>query len=125
VVAPGPRLPRWLPLIALPFVAAGALLNVRALDAFRRHGTPMDPAEQPRALVVDGPYRRTRNPMYLAGILILLGLALATRKPLALAVVPLYVLLATLVFVPSDERRMASLFGDEWRAYAGRVRRWI
>ena len=119
------RMPGWLWLVGLALMLGGVLLNFAAIASFARRETPMDAEREPVALVVDGPYAFTRNPMYVAGIVILCGLVLFLEEPRSALVLPLYVLLVARSFVPSDERRMAALFGDEWRAYTRRVRRWI
>ena len=126
VVAPGPdALPAGLELVGLALIVAGIVLNAAALRAFARHGTPVDPEKTPSALVESGPYRFTRNPMYVAGVVILVGLVLLVDEARAAIVLPLYLWLVLRRFVPSDERRMAALFDDQWRAYTRRVRRWI
>lgn len=126
ILFPGPRvLPDWMWLIGLAFMLCGLLLNFAAIAAFARRGTPMDAEREPTALVADGPYRFTRNPMYAAGIVILAGLVLFLGELRSALVLPGYVLLVARSFVPSDERRMAALFGDAWRDYTRRVRRWL
>ena len=130
VVAPGgASLPATLgvalDVVGIALVALGIALNGRATQAFRAHDTPIDPTEAPRALVEDGPYRRTRNPMYVAGVMILLGIALLSGVALTAPVLLLYVLLVARAFVPADERTMERLFGDAWRDYASRVPRWL
>ena len=126
IVAPGPDLlPEWLSAVGLALALGGMLLNGLAMEAFKRSGTPMDPDREPTALVQDGPYRWTRNPMYIGGILILSGLVFLVDEVRSAPVVLLYVLLVTRSFVPSDERRMRALFGEEWCAYTRRVRRWL
>lgn len=126
MVAPGSDvLPRGLEFVGLGLVVGGLVLNAAALRAFSRHGTAQDPEKTPSALVTSGPYRFTRNPMYVAGVIILIGLVLLVDEARAAIVLPLYVWLVARRFVPSDERRMAGLFGDEWRAYTRSVRRWL
>ena len=126
LVAPGPDLlPGWMSVAGVVLLLGGLLLNALAMHAFRRNGTPMDPDLAPTALVEDGPYRWTRNPMYIGGILILSGLVFVLDEPRSAVVVPIYVLLVARSFVPSDERRMRALFGEAWLEYTRRVRRWI
>ena len=120
VVAPGGRA-----LLGLVPVALGVALNLAAVSAFRRHATTTDPEGQPAALVTDGIYARTRNPMYLGGLLILLGFALLLDSLTPFAVPPLYAALAALRFIPPEERRLAMTFGAAYAEYAARVRRWV
>ena len=80
-------------------------------------------ASTPRALVTDGPYAITRNPMYLGHLVFLAGLIGATRSPLAAALFARQ-LTRLRSRVAQDEGRLERLFGDEYRAYRARVPRW-
>jgi protein-S-isoprenylcysteine O-methyltransferase Ste14 len=78
----------------------------------------------PAALVTTGPYANTRNPMYLGHLVFTAGLLLATRSPLALALL----VERWLRFsrrVEADEQRLSSLFGDRYEAYRRAVPRWL
>lgn len=114
----------WRAVGALPIVL-GVGLAVAALGWFRRRGTTHDPYGQPEALVVEGPYRFTRNPMYVGVMLVLLGIALLVAQWPYLLVPPLFFLAVRLGFVPREERRLAETFGDAYAAYRSRVRRWV
>jgi protein-S-isoprenylcysteine O-methyltransferase Ste14 len=87
-------------------------------------GTPA-PIEAPRTLVARGPYRYTRNPMYVAVLTVILGWALLYRA----AVLVVYAVFVNLCFhlfvVRYEERRLEREFGSEYRAYRGRVGRWL
>lgn len=78
----------------------------------------------PDRLVTGGPYSLTRNPMYLGHLIFSLGLVLTFRSPVAAVLT----FLRTVYFterVLKDEDRLAARFGDEYRVYATRVKRWI
>jgi protein-S-isoprenylcysteine O-methyltransferase Ste14 len=125
VAAPGPRwlAPPWALLGLIP-LALGVALHAWALSVFSRSGTTPDPGGRPSVLVRDGPYRRTRNPMYLAGAPILLGAAVLLGSATPALVLPLYALGASR-WVAREEARLAERFGAEWDAYRAAVRRWI
>ena len=91
---------------------------------FRGKGTaaPFDP---PRHLVAVGPYRHVRNPMYLGAALWLLGVALHHASPWLGGYLILFLAWAHLFVRYFEEPRLARRFGDEYQAYAARVRRWI
>jgi protein-S-isoprenylcysteine O-methyltransferase Ste14 len=87
-------------------------------------GTPA-PFDPPRKLVVQGPYRYVRNPMYIGAALALGGAAIFYRSLPLLGYVGLF-LLATHAFVVwYEEPTLARLFGDDYQAYCARVRRWL
>jgi len=122
-------LPALLPsggrLLGLAPLCLGLLLGASALLGFHRRGTSHDPHAQPTALVTGGPYRFTRNPMYLGVTLVLLGVAfLRAAWPYAL-VPPLFLWAVRSAFVPREEARLEAAFGEAYAAYKRRVRRWI
>jgi protein-S-isoprenylcysteine O-methyltransferase Ste14 len=78
----------------------------------------------PEQLVVDGPYRYVRNPMYLGHLIFLLGLALTFRSWLGLALFLFHVVWFDRR-VRADEARLQALFGPPYADYQARVKRWI
>ena len=125
VVLPGPRwLARPWTLLGLIPLGAGMALHAWASRTFLRAGTTIEPEGRPAALVRAGPYAHTRNPMYLAGVPILLGAATVLGTTSPLAVVVLYGLGASR-WVSREESRLGERFGSEWDAYRGAVRRWL
>jgi protein-S-isoprenylcysteine O-methyltransferase Ste14 len=125
----------WLPLATLlraPFtwlgalvIVAGVAVAVSAARLFERAGTPVVPFERSTALVTDGLYRYTRNPMYLGLALVLLGawLLFGTLSPGLALVAFLCVIQGN--FIRGEERFLESIFGEQYLSYKARVRRWI
>ena len=106
-------------------VAAGLGLMLWAALAFRRAGTTIMPGEPPTALVEAGPYRFSRNPIYIADLAILAGAALVLGAPLALLLlVPFQQVLLRLFILP-EEAVLERDLGACYRAYRARVRRWL
>lgn len=94
---------------------------------FKRARTTVNPVN-PRsssALVKSGIYCRTRNPMYLGFLLILMGLAILTANLVAFLSLPAFVLYINQFQIKPEERALTSIFGSEFRAYCSSVRRWI
>jgi protein-S-isoprenylcysteine O-methyltransferase Ste14/predicted nucleotidyltransferase len=106
-------------------MAAGIVLNLWSDNLFKRAGTEVKPFRPSSALVVTGPYRFTRNPMYLGLVLILAGLAILLGSALPLAVPPLMLWLFTTRFITGEERDMERQFGTSYSDYRERVRRWL
>lgn len=106
-------------------LALGFWFMFSALGQFRRLGTRPEPWEPATALALDGPYRFTRNPMYLGMALVLGGLALIGNAlwPL-LMVVPAVVVIRTQV-IAREERYLEARFGNQYRDFKKRVRRWL
>jgi protein-S-isoprenylcysteine O-methyltransferase Ste14 len=80
--------------------------------------------QPPSRLVTSGPYALMRNPMYLGHLIFVLGLALAFRSTVA-AALGIGRALRFRRRVQADEERLEILFGDQYRAYQMRVKRWI
>jgi protein-S-isoprenylcysteine O-methyltransferase Ste14 len=106
-------------------VVAGLALGVAAFRLFSRAGTHVEPWKPSTALVTDGVYRWTRNPMYVGMSLLQAGLALVFDSVAVLAMlVPLLVVLRYGV-IAREERYLAAKFPDQYAAYRQRVRRWL
>jgi len=91
----------------------------------RRAGTNISPNQPTLALVTAGPYRRTRNPLYLAGLGVYAGVAcLVNGIAPFLLLVPLVALLDWGI-VQREERYLGAKFGEPYRAYQKQVRRWL
>jgi protein-S-isoprenylcysteine O-methyltransferase Ste14 len=122
-VLAAPVFPRYLAGAALAVV--GFVVMFMAAGRFQAAGTNIPPNLPTTALVVDGIYRRTRNPLYLAMILVYLGLSVAAGSFWAIGlVVPLVWVINTGV-IAREERYLERKFGDAYRAYKARVRRWL
>ncbi|MBE1236224.1 isoprenylcysteine carboxylmethyltransferase family protein [Phaeovibrio sulfidiphilus] len=106
---------------------AGVLLLLFSGFLFKKQGTTYHPGEPEKAtsLVTGGAYRITRNPMYLGLALFLGSIALSMGSLPALLVVPAFLGWITRFQVIPEERALESCFGDEYRAFKARVRRWI
>lgn len=106
-------------------VALAVALFIWAALAFRRAGTTIVPHEPPSALVERGPYCWSRNPIYLADLMILAGAALIFGAPLALVLlVPFREVLLRLFILP-EEATLERDLGPPYRVYKARVRRWL
>lgn len=109
------------------FILAGAILLALALLAFVRARTTVNPLapEGAQALVTTGLYRFTRNPMYVALALILIGGAFALGNIAALAAPAIFVCAMTLLQIKPEERALQTVFGDAFTAYCKQTRRWL
>lgn len=113
--------------IAAALLAAGFAIALAGVLAFARARTTADPraSATESALVVGGIYRLTRNPMYLGFALALTALAVWLRHPPALLGPVAFVAYIDRFQIRPEERRLEARFGEAFRAYARRVRRWI
>jgi len=109
----------------LLLLAIGILLLAAGVMQFRRHGTPV-PTDQPTtALVTTGVYGLSRNPLYLALTAIYLGIGLLLPSlPVLVLILPVLVVMRYGV-IAREERYLENKFGESYRAYKARVRRWV
>lgn len=112
-------------LVAALFVLGYLVLFVSALLAFRQAHTTLIPNRPAAALVATGPYRFTRNPMYLSLVCLYMAGALWLNTWWAVVVLPVVVVVIDRAVIAREERYLASAFPAEYEAYRGRVRRWL
>lgn len=122
--------PPWaVPLSVRIAGAAVAVLAIAfalwAVATLLRHKTPFDPYRPTTAIVVVGPFRRTRNPIYLAFGFGALGIGLAAGLWWSVATAPLVLLALDRFVARREERYLAGKFGAEYETYRRAVRRWL
>jgi protein-S-isoprenylcysteine O-methyltransferase Ste14 len=120
VLVPSP----WTLLGIFPLVA-GLAVNLQADRAFHRAGTAVNPFEPSSALVTSGPYRWTRNPMYLGFVLILIGAAILSGSLSPYIIVAAFTLLLDVKFIRREEQKLATIFGIQWEIYSHKTHRWL
>jgi len=118
----------WLeqPVAGVLVVIAGMATTVWGRLAFAKAGTEVMPASPAnKALVTGGPFGFTRNPMYLGLLAITIGIALIVGTLTMLAAPVAFFLWVNFVSIPFEEAKMERQFGDMYREYKKRVRRWV
>ena len=106
-------------------VVAGAVTMLAAARLFRRLGTNIPPSRPTTLIATTGPYRWTRNPMYLGMALVYAGLAIGFDGPIAFALLPLVLIAIQTQVIAREERYLEAKFGDDYRRYKAEVRRWL
>ena len=111
--------------LALALLAVGAGLMLQSALQFRARKTTIIPHRQANALITQGVYRFSRNPIYLADVFLLLGAILWWKAMLALVLVPVFMAVLEWRFIRPEEARLTAKFGAEFTDWAARVRRWV
>jgi protein-S-isoprenylcysteine O-methyltransferase Ste14 len=111
--------------VAVLGVAAWALFDGAASVRFTRADTPMIPFKPVRALVTDGPYRFTRNPMYVGMACLYVAIAVGFSLIWALFLLPLVLLVVDRLVIAKEEPYLERIFGEPYLDYKRRVRRWL
>ncbi len=121
---------RWLPAklgawIGVPILIAALALFVSSIRRFKAADTPVPGNEPTTAIVKSGPYRFSRNPIYLAFSLLVLGVACALNSLWLLGTLAAAVSLMSFVVIPREERYLERRFGAEYLGYKAKVGRWL
>ena len=126
VAWPLPFFPRVLRLsVGGLLIAMAAGLFSCSISQFRTAGTPVPGNKPTTALVCIGPYRYSRNPIYLAFFALHLGLAICVNSLWLVAALIVTVAIIAVVVVPREERYLTGRFGAEYLEYKASVRRWL
>ena len=120
-IVPGP-LERTL---GAPLIASAALLFALAVREFQAAGTPLPTRRPTTRIVRTGPYRFSRNPIYLSFTLLHLGVALWVNGGWLLVTLAVTLVVLTYGVIVREERYLARRFGQEYLAYKASVRRWV
>jgi protein-S-isoprenylcysteine O-methyltransferase Ste14 len=111
--------------LGLGIILLGVVLNVWCARSLSEHKTPIDFNETPNSLVETGPYNGSRNPIYLSGIILSVGLAVLLGSLITfLFPITLFLILDRL-YIPSEEKVLERIFGKQYLEYKKRVRRWV
>ena len=126
------RIVPWVRILEAPYRYGGIVLIALALGLilwaaflFRRAGTNIRPFLPSTALVVSGPYKFTRNPMYLGMSGVLLGAAVFMGSLSPFVVIPAFMALIAERFIIPEEEKLEAAFGRDYLDYKARVRRWL
>jgi protein-S-isoprenylcysteine O-methyltransferase Ste14 len=121
-----PFLPRRLARTLGPLLIVGGLvIGLSGFREVRQAGSNVDPREPATTVVTGGPYRFTRNPMYLGFTLMYVGISALTNALLPILLLPAIQQLMRRGVIEREERYLESKFGEEYLRYKEGVRRWI
>jgi len=111
--------------LGVPLVAVAIALLSYSVAKFRAAGTPVPARKPTTAIVRTGPYRFSRNPIYLAFSLFQLGIAIWINSVWLLATLVGAVALMNTVVIPKEEQYLERKFGAQYLEYKASVRRWL
>lgn len=122
---PLPFIPSALVLAGPVVLFAAVLLFILSLREFRAAGTSVRGTERTSTIVRTGPYRFSRNPIYLAFVLFLLGLALSLNNLWLLIALASFVGFISIIVIPREEQFLEHNFQAQYSEYKATVRRWL
>jgi protein-S-isoprenylcysteine O-methyltransferase Ste14 len=106
-------------------IVAAFAIDIWTALVLRSHKTTIMPHQRSASLVTRGPFRFSRNPIYVGNLMVVAGLGLVLSNPWLLIATPVLGFALHKLAIRREERHMEALFGDQWRDYRARVRRWI
>jgi protein-S-isoprenylcysteine O-methyltransferase Ste14 len=126
MLLPGPTLLAFpYTLVGAAVTALGFILTLSGARLFARIGTNIRTFNVPGVLVTDGPFRWSRNPIYLGFVVLLLGTAILLGTTTPFIAPGLFALIADCWYIAFEERAMREKFGADYATYMGRTRRWL
>lgn len=117
--------PRVLVWIGYALVIIGLALPFSAANQFMKAHTTLDPHSSVTQIVTSGPYRFSRNPIYLGFVCFLIGFTLIFKTYWGLILSPLFIVLMNILVIKYEEAYLEKKFGDVYTSYKSRVRRWL
>jgi protein-S-isoprenylcysteine O-methyltransferase Ste14 len=111
--------------IGIIFIIVGIALNIFADKIFKQHKTTVKPDQKPTSLIDYGPFRISRNPMYLGMTLFLIGAGIFLGSIISFIGAACFITAMEYLFIPDEEKMMSEVFGVEFENYKKKVRRWI
>ena len=123
----GETSPQTLPfiLVGLSLIGFGFLLAFNSISRFIKAKTGIVPFSKSTALITEGFYKYTRNPMYVGMNSFLLGLLIILNNPINFIYLVIFFFIVRNLFVIKEEVQMLETFGEEYLAYKNKVRRWL
>ncbi|MGL1957909.1 MAG: isoprenylcysteine carboxylmethyltransferase family protein [Colwellia sp.] len=114
-------------ILAAVLIGIASIIGIVALYNFHQHKTTYHPhtPEKTTKVVNSGIYAYSRNPMYLALVLVLLALAIYLQNISAFTFIPLFIWYITQYQIKPEENTLNTLFADDYQTYCAKVRRWI
>jgi|TARA_B000000557_G_scaffold261921_1_gene261763 protein-S-isoprenylcysteine O-methyltransferase Ste14 len=114
-------------ILALVFLIIAIIMIVLSINKFKKNRTTISPLRPNKtsSLITSGIYNYTRNPMYLGLLLMLISTALFIKNFISFLIIPLFVISINKNQILPEEQILENIFGEEYRNYTKKVKRWI
>lgn len=111
--------------IGLILIGLGLVYNLWAVITLKKFETTYEFYNTPTYLVTSGPFSKTRNPIYLGGIVLMIGVSIFLGSLITFIFPPIVFIVLHFYYIPIEEKKMEDLFGNDYLKYKKDVRRWI
>ena len=112
-------------LLGIFIILTGIFLVYISLKKLSKMETTFIPDGQPNKVVIDGPFRVSRNPIYWGMLFSLVGTAISLQSLSALLIAFIFFLIINFTWIKHEEEKLASTFDEEWKEYLAKTRRWL
>ena len=112
-------------LLGLILIFSGVSLVVVSLRFMRKMKTTFIPDGTPEVLISSGPFKFSRNPIYLGMLTILVGVAFLMSSLSAIIIAFVFGTIINFTWIAHEEKKLHELFSEDWENYSSKVRRWI
>ena len=109
--------------ISLVVIGIGFIVSARR--EFAHHGQPTDPGQPTSKVIKTGIFSISRNPLYLGGVMVVLGIALMLNMLWALVTLLISIMICHYILIVPEETYLAAKFGKEYEDYRSSVHRWL
>lgn len=109
----------------LLLICFGIIIDLWSTLLFNQRKTTVSPRGSPTSLMTSGPFRISRNPMYLGMTAVLLGVAILSGSLVTFAFPMIFLVIIETLFIPREEKNLEKIFGKEYEDYKSKVRQWI
>ncbi|MHA1975491.1 MAG: methyltransferase family protein [Candidatus Hodarchaeales archaeon] len=106
-------------------IICGFFLNIWSVRVLTEKNTTIDFYETTTILVTNGPFQISRNPIYLSGVILFLGIAILLGSLITFLFPITLLIILDVFYIPFEERKLERIFGEEYLSYRQKVRRWI
>jgi protein-S-isoprenylcysteine O-methyltransferase Ste14 len=111
--------------LGIPLILFGLALNIWSVSYLRKRKTTIEFNQEPVTLVTKGPYRFSRNPIYLSGLFLSLGIGLFLGSLITFVFPILLFIILDSYYIPREEAALKKAFGETYQDYKQKVRRWL
>ena len=111
--------------IGLILIGIGLVYNFWAVFTLKKFETTYEFYDTPTTLVTSGPFSKSRNPIYLGGIVLMIGVSIFLGSLITFIFPPIVIIILHFYYIPIEEKKMEDLFGNDYLKYKKDVRRWI
>jgi len=118
-------IPHPVNLTGIFLVVGGIAVTVAVNRALLRGKTSLQPYEMPKQLIISGPFRKSRNPLYVGMMAAVVGAVVIMGSLSSFIAPPLFFVFIDRYVIPFEEAALVKMFGDEYLDYKNKVRRWV